>query len=245
MRATVLSIVLASLIACKADGAQEKSSETSSSSARAADMLASTARADTLLHANPETLQVSAKDPAAREQVARIEPYRAYLDSLLDTTEPVVHFYARLGRDDQHDCLEAIDSVVPVPDPKNWPANTETSLILVVEKGHVLAVQEIPVSCSGDWNNTYTHTFDSAGVTLSFTRFSGFFNGCPHTAHEKSTYYFAAETGSLLAKRYAITDPEGNAFAPSLCGFNYHYPYAIFSSWRAASRGLRLPLLIP
>lgn len=245
MRATVISIVLASLIACKPDGAHEKTSETSSSSARAADLLASTTRPDTLLNVDPETLQVSAKDPAAREQVARIEPYRAHLDSLLDTTEPVVHFYARLGRDDQHDCIEPIDSVIAVPDPKKWPANTETSLVLVVEQGHVLAVQEIPVSCSGDWNNSYTHTFDSAGVTVSFTRFSGFFNGCPRTAHERSTYYFAPATGSLLAKRYAMTDPEGNAFPPSLCDFMYHHPYVIFSSWRAASRGLHLPLAIP
>jgi hypothetical protein len=246
MRITVLSVVLASFVACKPGIARDTSSEPSSSSTRASAVLASTTRPDTLLHAAPETLEVSANDPAAKEQVARIEPYRARLDSLLGTKGPAVHFYARLGKDDQHGCIESTDSVVAVRDPKEWPDNIEASLVLVVERGHVLAVREFPTSCSGDWENSYTHTFDTTGVTVSFTRFSGFFNGCPRTAHEESTYYFAPLTGSLLAKRYSMTDPDGNAFAPSLCeGFNYHYPYSIFSSWPAAARGLHLPFVIP
>jgi hypothetical protein len=119
-------------------------------------------------------------------------------------------------------------------------------LILVVERGRVLAVQEVPTSCSGDWSNSYTHTFDTTGATVSFERFSGFFNGCPGTTHELSTYYFAPTTGTLLGKRYSITDPNGKAFSPSECQeFYYHHPYSIFSSWQVAARALHLPFAIP
>jgi hypothetical protein len=240
-----VSVVLALFVACKPDGAHNKSSDTASPSAHAAGAMASITRPDTLLQVGPETLAVSAKDPAATEQIARIEPYRARLDSLLDTKEPAVHFYARLAKDDQNGCIEPIDSTVVVPDPKEWPENIESSLVVVVEQGHVLAVREFPFSCSGDWAISYTHTFDATGATVSFERFSGFFNGCPRTTHEHSTYYFSPLTGSLLAKRYSITDYEGNAFSPSLCGeFNYHYPYSIFLNWHAAARGLHLPSVI-
>jgi len=212
----------------------------------ATDSLPNAARSDTLPQVSPETLQVSARDSAAREQITRIEPYRARLDSLLGTKGPIVRFYARLGREDHNGCVEPMDSVVPVPDPAHWPDNINASLVLVVEQGRVLAVPEFPTSCSGDWENSYTHTFDTSGATVSFKRFSGFFNGCPRTAREVSTYYFEPGTRALLAKRYSMTDPDGHGFSPSLCeAFEYHYPYSIFSTWRSAARALHLPLAIP
>jgi hypothetical protein len=246
MRVRVLFVLLTSFVACKRDSAQDNSLEASSHPARPSDTAHKTSRPDTLLHSEPETLAVAARDPAATEQIARIEPFRARLDSLLDTKNPELRFYARLGKDDQHDCIEPIDSVVPVADPEKWPANTETSLILVVEQGRVLAVQQVPTSCSGDWSNTYTHTFDTTAATVSFERFSGFYNGCPGTVHEVSTYYFAPATGVLLGKRYSMTSPNGKALSPSEClEFDYHHPYTIFSSWPAAARALHLPFVIP
>lgn len=243
MRIRTLLVLATSLAACKAG--RDNGLETSSHLTRPSDTAQKAMRPDTLLHADPETLAVAAKDPAATDQIARIEPFRGRLDSLLGSRNPELRLYARLGKDDQHDCIEPIDSVVAVADPEKWPANTETSLIVVVEQGRVLAVREIPTSCSGDWNNTYTHTFDTTGVTVSFERFSGFFNGCPGTAHEISTYYFAPATGLLLGKRYSMSDPDGKAFAPSECQeFNYHYPYTIFSNWPVAARALHLPSVI-
>lgn len=246
MRVRILFVLATSLAACRGDSTRDNGLETSSHLALPSDTAQKATRPDTLLHADPETLAVAAKDPATTDQIARIEPFRARLDSLLDTRNPEVHFYARLGKNDQHDCIEPIDSVVAVADPEKWPANTETSLIVVVEQGRVLAVREVPTSCSGDWENSYTHTFDTTGRVVSFERFSGFFNGCPGTAHEVSTYYFAPTTGLLLGKRYSMTQPNGKAFSPSECQeFDYHYPYTIFSNWSAAARALHLPFAIP
>jgi hypothetical protein len=242
----VVLILVTSLVACKRDSAHDNGLETSNHLASPSDSAQKATRPDTLLHADPETLAVAAKDPGRTDQISRIEPFRARLDSLLGTRNPALHFYARLGKDDQHDCIEPIDSVVAVADPEKWPTNTETSLILVVEQGRVLAFREVPTSCSGDWENTYTHTFDTTGATVSFERFSGFYNGCPGTVHEISTYYFAPATGLLLGKRYSMTDPNGKALSPSEClEFNYHYPYTIFSSWPAVARAFHRPFVIP
>src|SRR5688500_16629758 len=99
MRVSTLSVVLASIVACRSDRVHDRGSGTSDSSARRADSLATTTRSDTLPQVRPETVQVSARDSAASEQIARIEAYRARMDSLLGTKGPVVRFYARLGRE--------------------------------------------------------------------------------------------------------------------------------------------------
>ena len=239
------------LLACGRKVDQQSGSAASSTSTLAKDSPASkespaSSRPDTLPHIIPETLEVSPRDAAAITQVSQTESYRIKVDSILRSPAEGLRFFARLGKEGEGECIERTDSIVTVPDPKHWPDNTETSFILLVDNGHVLATYESPVSCSGDWNNTYTHVFDTAGNTVSFQRFSGFFNGCPFTAHEVSTYYFEPVTGRLLAKKYLMTDHEGKPFSPSRCDdFYYRHDYLIFANWRSAAKAFHLPAAIP
>ncbi len=242
MRVSILCFVIASIGACRSETARQTNSTSDASGG--ATVSSTTVGADTLPQITAETLEVVPKDSATREQVSRIETYRARLDSLLGTRAPVVRFYARLGKEDDSGCVTPTDSVVAVPDPDNWPENRGAVIVLVVEQGRVLAVREFPTSCSGDWENSYTHTFDTLGHTVAFRRFSGFFNGCPRVAHELSTYYFAPSAGTVLAKHYSMTDRDGKPFSPALCeAFYYRYPYQIFSRWGAAATGMHFPLV--
>ena len=239
------------LPACRPGVDQERGSAGSSTSTLAKQSQASkesppSARPDTLPHVTPETLAVAPRDSAAITLVSQTESYRALVDSMLAAPGTGLRLFARLGREGAGECVERTDSIVAVASPKDWPDNTETSYVLWVDRGHVLGLYESPVSCSGDWNNTYTHVFDTAGNTVSFERFSGFFNGCPFTAHETSTYYFEPASGALLAKRYLMTDPKKKPFSPSRCEeFDYRHDYSIFSNWRSAAKALHLPTAMP
>ena len=165
------------------------------------------------------------------------------VDSMLGSRGEGLRYVARLGKEGEGECVERTDSMVAVTDPDHWPDNTETSFVLLTKDGRVIASYESPVSCSGDWNNTYTHVFDTAGNTVSFRRFSGFFNGCPFTAHEASTYYFEPVTGRLLEKKYQLTDAKGKSYSPSRCQeFLYRHEYLIFANWRSAATALHLPM---
>ncbi len=248
MRPLLVCLVL---LACGRNVEQQSGSAASSTSTLAKDSPASKespalSRPDTLPHVIPETLAVSPRDSAAITQVSQAESYRAAVESILGSPAEGLRYFARLGKEGEGECIERTDSIVAVHDPHHWPDNTETSFILLVDHGHVLASYESPVSCSGDWNNTYTHVFDTAGNTVSFQRFSGFFNGCPITAHEVSTYYFEPVSGRLLAKKYLMTDHEGKPFSPSRCeDFYYRHAYPIFANWRSAAKALQLPAALP
>jgi hypothetical protein len=121
--------------------------------------------------------------------------------------------------------------IVRVSDAKSWPELTVTSYIaLTHDDGTVAAFQEVPVSESGDWFNTYTHYYDKQGNTIAFRRFSSFFNGCPDSpANETSTYYY--ENHRLIAKDYSLKGDKNKVIKADKCDFMYRYDYHIRKNW--------------
>jgi hypothetical protein len=90
LRVGIFFVLVTSLVACNRDTAHNSGLEASNHLTRPPDTAQKTTRPDTLSHADPETLAVAAKDPAATGKIARIEPFRARLDSLLDSKNPEV-----------------------------------------------------------------------------------------------------------------------------------------------------------
>ena len=125
--------------------------------------------------------------------------------------------------------LIPIDTVVYVKDINSWPDLTVTSYIVLLRKdGSVSAVQEVPTSESGDWSNSYTHYYDESGKTIAFERYSGFFNGCPHSpAKERSHYYL--DKKEIIAKDYSLVGNNNKVLKASDCeGFPYRHEYTIY-----------------
>ncbi len=123
-------------------------------------------------------------------------------------------------------------NVMRVEDPDSWPNYTTTSLVIYRDShGNIKAIEEVPVSQSGDWYNTYTHYFDKDGRTIGFKRYSGFFIGCPASPAKETSVYLFDGSQNLIYKDYLLTDADGNKINPRDCEvFMYRYKYSIFAS---------------
>jgi hypothetical protein len=124
------------------------------------------------------------------------------------------------------------DNVMRVENPDSWPDYTTTSLVIYRDShGDIKAVEEAPVSESGDWYNNYTHYFDNDGRTIGFKRYSGFFIGCPTSPAKETSVYLFDGNQNLIYKDYLLTDADGNKINPRDCEvFMYRHKYSIFAS---------------
>ncbi len=132
--------------------------------------------------------------------------------------------------------LNADSQIVAVKDTTAWPdQQQETYNIWTDSLGRVVRTVQVPVSESGDWSNVYEYDFDSTGTTTVFVRTSSFFNDCDGGARETSTTY-PASGGRIVERDYRLTGlNDSTAVNPSHCGFNYRYPYVVYTTWRAFS----------
>lgn len=140
------------------------------------------------------------------------DEYISFCDSLFTCVGNHLIMFAKLADSSKSDSaghLIPSDNIQEVANPDSWSKYTTTSLLLVKNsQNRILAIDETPVSESGDWYNTYTHYFDENGNTIAFKRYSGFFNGCPGLAKETSFYYFDHD-GILVRKDYQLVDRDG------------------------------------
>ncbi len=158
----------------------------------------------------------------------------AKLNQQLSNDSTKVRLFAQLAdkqKSDEQGHLVPSNKIVKVLDAKSWPEDTVTSYIALVRNDGTVAVfQEIPVSESGDWFNTYTHYYDEKGKTIAFQRYSSFFNGCPDSpSNETSTYYYAEHR--LIAKDYSLLGENNKKIEPDQCDFMYRHDYSIWGTW--------------
>lgn len=127
-------------------------------------------------------------------------------------------------------------TIVKVLNSKSWPENTVTSyIVLMRENGTIAAFQQVPVSESGDWFNTYTHYYDEKGNTIAFQRHSSFFNGCPDSpSNETSTYYY--QEHRLVSKDYSLKGNNNRTLDTVKCDFMYRHNYTIQQTWAESRR---------
>ncbi len=172
------------------------------------------------------------------------------------TSSPRIVLFARLAdpaKTKKAGYLVGGDKVVKVRDAKSWPELTITSYIVVLRpNGAVAALQEVPVSESGDWNNGYTHYFDETGQTIAFERNSSFFNACDEltppldensVTTETSTYYY--RNGKLIAKDYSfegVINKKTRPINSAKCTFHYRHPYKIYPQWEQVRKAVGITL---
>jgi len=131
--------------------------------------------------------------------------------------------------------------IIRVVTPNAWPENTATGYAIVIdEQRRIRLFQESPTSFSGDWRLELTHVFDEAGRTVSFARFSQFYNsGCSKFAREQSVAFYDRE-GRLLARDYRLEDDTKRPLKASDCAFFYRYKYRIHSDARSVLEAAHL-----